>query len=115
MRLPLRIHQNVRRLQIPVQDPVLMSMVNGPRHRDHEFGGRSQVLLESCYMVNQVFSLDEPHREVLPSFVFANFVNGKNVGMIEAGDGFGLEAKPSRFLLRRQGAGKNHLEGDQAI
>src|SRR4051812_2338715 len=49
------------------------------------------------------------------SSLFANFVDGNNVRMVEAGGGFGFSVEAFDFGLTSKDAGANHLHCDAAI
>ncbi len=54
-------------------------------------------------------------REEGQAVVFADLVDLDDVGMLQAGDRFGLGPEALQLLAARDGAAQDHLEGDQAF
>ena len=55
------------------------------------------------------------HREVLLAFVFANFVNRHDVGMLQSGRRLGFGAEALHVCGAGQLAGKDHFDGNGAV
>ena len=97
MGLPLFINQDVRRLQVTMEDSALMSVVNGLSNLGNNLGSRAGiggVLVESFV---EAGSLDELHAKKMRSLMLADFVNRHDMRMIELCDslGFVLKAESS--------------------
>ena len=65
--------------------------------------------------VRQAPALDEIHAEIVLTVVLADFVDGDDVGVLQASGGLGLQAEAIVVGGTGQLAGEDHLEGDDAI
>ena len=65
--------------------------------------------------VGEILTLDVVHREVVVAFVFADFVDGHNVRMLQFGGGFGFGLETLDEFLAGVGTGQNHFQGDDAV
>jgi hypothetical protein len=111
----LRVNQHVRRLEVPMQDPPLMRVVNGPGDAPHIIGrqpGRQRLL--PCPL-RQAPAIHEVHREIRLALVLAHFMDGHDVRVLETGRGFGLGTEALHELIAGEPAGKQQLHRDDAI
>ena len=90
VRFALRVDEDVRGLEVTVQDPALVCVVNGPCHRVDESGNGFLVALDSRFGLGEIAALDELHREIVAALVFPDFIDGNDVGMVEVGCRLGL-------------------------
>src|SRR5262249_7869364 len=90
MRLAFRIHQDVPRLNVPMQDSMLMCIVHcAPKFSD-EVRRLPWVLLAPDSHVKW-FALDQFHAEIAGTVALADFVDGNDAGMIETRCRFGFQ------------------------
>jgi hypothetical protein len=90
VRRALGIQQDIGRLQIPVEDAVLMGVVHRTADHRQEPDSGAGVLSQAGEFVFEAASLDQFHAEVVLPSILAHFVNGNDVRMIELGGGFGF-------------------------
>jgi hypothetical protein len=77
--------QDVGGLEVAVQDAVLVGVMHRPRHRRQQAGRRTRVFLQTRRVLAEVAALDELHGEVRPAVLFADFVDGHDVGQPRPG------------------------------
>ena len=65
--------------------------------------------------LRQALPFDVIHREVLLPLVNADFVNGHDVRMLQAGRGGSFRAKPLHKFLTGERAEEQHLHRDDAV
>ena len=107
------VEQNVSRFEIAMQNPVLMRVLHGACYLGHEpdalarFGAqRSSGFLQAA--ARRVFHAEKRQ----PVFALADFINGKNIRMIETGSGFRLSPKTFSRLARISVVRHHSLERD---
>ena len=105
LRLSAIRHEDVRWLDIPMDDPGGMSDIQGLGELCAEFQDfvafEAPLFQKSCL---ECLSLDQFHHDEGLAFVLADFVNRTDVGMIESGGGAGLpfeSRNPDRILAKR--------------
>jgi hypothetical protein len=75
VRAAFRVDQDVRRLEIPVQDPAHVRVGHGlGRLGDHP-GGRVRVVLVSRELGEEAGALDQLHAEIADALVLADLVD----------------------------------------
>ncbi len=107
--------QDVRRLHVPVEDPLRV----GDRERARELarderrapGGEGPLLLEADV---ERLSLDVVHDEEGPGAALADLVHRDDVGVAEARHGARLEPEPFDLAVRAEETGAQDLEGHVA-
>ena len=133
-RFIVRVEENVRRLDVAVQDAALMRVMHCARELRNEAGGafaikrrrdalgrwrRGGVLASRssmpCQPIREAAALDQLHAKEVPSIVFADFVNRNDVGMVQAGDGFCFDAEAFEEIRRSKFPGEDELDGDHTI
>src|SRR5438105_3176600 len=91
MRLAPGIKQNVAGFNVAMKNPPLMGVMNGAS------GGCDQLCRRPGQkwplLLIQWAAFDQLHTEIWPSIVLAYFVDGNNVGMIQARGRFRFGAK----------------------
>ena len=107
-----RIDQHVGRLEVAVQNTLLMGVLNC--FREGFQIGRRPLGREgaSGLQLGKIGALDEIHREVADPLVLADLVNGDNVGVLQPGRGGGLGAEPADIFRAGKLAGGKYLDGD---
>jgi hypothetical protein len=109
------LQQNVGRLQVAVDDALLMGVVHGPGERlDQDRRLRSRGRLTAGGL-GQAAAVDQLHREVRQAVVFADFVDLNNVGMVQTGHRFRLGLEAGADLCGRVLARQDHLERNEPI
>jgi hypothetical protein len=114
VRLPVRVEEDVGRLQIAVQQPALVGVVNSSCHDGHQPGGPDRLRV-AADGIGQAAAVDEVHAEVVLAVVLADLVDGDEVRVLEVAGRLGLEAEPLHLLGGRQLARPDHLQGDGAV
>ncbi len=98
VRLPVGIDQDIRRLQVAVEDAPLVRMVNRVGRRRHQPGrspGVGDILLQSLV---EALPADQLHAEVMLILMPADLEDRHDVGMIEPGDRLGLVLEPADLV-----------------
>src|SRR6185503_14306036 len=106
---------DVRRLEIAVQHPLRMRVVNRLRNlaRVPRRALRRQRTIANN--VSERASPDVIHREVMMTIPLAGLVNADNVWMLKVSGGLGFAAEPKHFLFARELPRENHLQRDDSI
>src|SRR4051812_22118689 len=97
MRLPLRINQNIRRLQIAMQGSPLMREMNRFGNLLHERRGGRGRQWTFTHDLREVFPLDKVHREIMLPFEITDFVDRDYVRMLQIRGGFSFGAESSHI------------------
>src|SRR5205085_1766153 len=85
------LQQDVRRLQVAVQDAVLVGVVHRPRDRGDQAGGvGGGDELTRGAGGRQAGAVHQLHREEVPAGVLADVVDRDDVRVVQAGGGLGL-------------------------
>ena len=100
----LFVEQDVRRLQVAVEDSAEVGVMNGAGDVPDQPGDGSRVVPEPGQVPLEVSARDQLEAQKRTTAVLAHLVDRHNLGMIEAGDRLGLDAES----LDRIGTG---LEG----
>ena len=113
MRVPLRVEEDVRRLQVAVKDAPHVGVLDGFGRLDHQGHGGPGIVLERGELLGEVAPIDQLHAEVALAVVLADFVHRHDAGVIQQRDGLGLvlEARssassastPALIILRATG------------
>ena len=93
MRFAFCIEQNVPRLDVAMKNAVFMRVMNSARDFRDQFRrlpDRHRLALD--YFV-KLTAFDKLHAEVARAIALADFVDGNDTGMLQAGRCFGFEAK----------------------
>ncbi len=127
LRFTVRVDENVARLEIAVQDAVLMRKVHRTGDAHHEasgtplsfegFGtvdwrGRRGILAQPLL---QTATFDQPRAEIVLAAGLAHFVDWNDVRVIELGGRFRLGTEALDHRGRRQRPSRDHLERDDTI
>ena len=98
-----------------MDDSVLVGKVHGTGD-GFEKPGRDRCRLRlAVEQFGQAPPLDKLQRQERAAFVFADFVNLNDIGMLEAGDGLGFGAESGTLLGAGVDAGPEHLQGDRSL
>ena len=107
------VEQDVSRLEIAMQNPVLMRVLHSARHFGHKpdafarfTAQRGPGFLQAA--AGRVFHAEERQ----PVFALADFIDGKNIRMIETGRRFSFTSKTFQRLARIGVIGHHSLERD---
>ena len=107
--------EDVGRLQVAVEDPALMDVVNGPCDRRHQPCRGARISLEALDLRGQVAAVDELHAEVVVAVVLTDFVDRHDVRVVEVRGGLGLEPEALKVVGSGEAAGTHHLERERAV
>ncbi len=108
----VRIEQDVRRLQIAVQNAPLVRIMHRPRHGRQQPPGRPEVRRKARPVGGQAAVFEQLHAEVELTLVFADFVDRHDVRVVQVGDHFGLIAKALDLGRLGPATGPDHLQSD---
>jgi hypothetical protein len=106
--------QDVGRLEVAVQHPLVMRRLHRPRQRLDQPGRLRRRQRCAVQLPVQRAARAQFQREEGPTVVFADLVDLHDVGMGQPGDGLGLVAKAAQ-VFGVLAAGADHLEGDEAV
>jgi len=112
LQLPLLIHDQVRRLDVPVNQLVLMGVLKPHGRLVHQLAGldnRQRAL--AAYKPRQVFPLDVFQHQEASALDFPSVQGADDVGMVEPADGLHLPLEPGDRPLASQPARRQDLEG----
>ena len=107
--------QDVRGLQVAVDDVLLVGEVHRPGQRFHQFGRRARRLRMPIDERVERAAVHEFEREVRQPVVLADLVDLDDVRVLQPGDGPGFLIEAGELLRAGVPAGENHLEGDEPI
>ncbi len=107
--------QDIGRLQVPVQDSALMSVMHGASHRRHQARGIAGVVPKSGGQQCEIAAFDQLHAEIVVAFVLTHLIDRDDMGMIEVRGGLGLEPEPHQVIGGGEPPGPNHFERQHAI
>jgi hypothetical protein len=109
------IQQDVRRLQVAVEDASLVRVM----HRPGDFGDEPRRGLRiggvAGQDLGQARAVDELHAEILPAVVLADLVDRDDSRMVEVGRRLGLVAEGVHLVVVGPVAGPEHPDGDRPI
>ena len=110
-----RGQQDVRRLEVAVEDAPLMGIMDRAGDGRHQGRGGARVRGVSPDVRRQAPAVDELHAEVMVPFVLADLVDGHDVRVIEVRRGLRLQAEPLQVVGGREPAGPDHLQRQHAV
>jgi hypothetical protein len=93
MRFAVRVEQNVSRLDVTMNDSMLVRVVDSARHFGHYFRRLPHRHWRTAYHFIKLAALDELHAEVAGAVTLAHFVDGNDARVIEARGGCRFPAK----------------------
>ena len=114
-RFPVFTQEDVGRFEIAMENAALVGVVNRTRDFLHRAHGLFEIAAELLCVFTECSLGDEGHAEKVLAVVFSNFVDRKDVGMVELGGGKGFGAKASEFCFSREPAFRDELDGDIAV
>ena len=115
MRQAALVEQDIGRLQVAVQNPALVGMMDGLGDDGDQPGGRAGIGGELGEPLVEAASRDQLHAEEMPPSVLANLVNRHDVRMVELCDSLGLVLKSHQLGFGGERARLDHLEGDRPV
>ena len=101
-RLVALAQEDVRRLEVAVEDRPLVRVVDRPRHLGHQRGDGPRVALQPADVSRQVAALDQPHAEERLVVDLADLVDRHDVRVVELRHRLGLGAEPPQLGEARQ-------------
>ena len=107
--------QDIGRLQVPVQDSALVSVMHGASHRRHQARGIAGVVPEPGGQECEIAAFDQLHAEIVVALVLTHLIDRDNMRMIEVRGGLGLKSEAEQVIIGREPPGPNHLECQNAI
>jgi hypothetical protein len=108
-------HENVRRLQIAVNNPLLVGEVHGTGKCFDHLGGFARRLRDAGNSLVQRFSVHEFQREIGQTLVLAYFMDLNDVGMLQPGNRRGLRIEASQLQVAGVIARQDHLDGNRPV
>ena len=111
------VEQNVRWLEIAVQDAALVGEMDGPGD-GYQLSNRSALHHQVGGTLpnrGETTRVGELHRKIGQPAVFADLVDGQDIGVIEIGGGFGFRAESLHVRGRGQLAGQDHFHCDDPV
>src|SRR5271165_1836666 len=115
VRLAPLVKQDVCRLEVAVQDPPLVRMMNGLGDGGHQPGRGSDIGDEVAQALVQAAAAYQLHAEEALARPLAHLVNGHDVRVVELRDGFDLVLKPDPLGFAGEFGRLDHLESDQPV
>ena len=115
LRRPVAGQEDVRRLDVAVDDPTAVGHVHGPGQRLDDPRRVLDGLRFAGDPLRQAASLEELQREIRQAVVLADLEDLDDVGVVDGGDGAGLGLEASQVVRSCTGAGLDHLQRDQAL
>ena len=113
--LVVAVEEDVRRLQVAVDDAVGVQMLDRPGDDAHQPHDRVEGKRLAGDPLGQALAFDVFHGEVVLAVVLADVVDLRDVGVSQAGGGPGLDLKAADVLRRGQMRGQDHLHGHDAV
>jgi hypothetical protein len=107
--------EDVRRLEVAVDDPLEMGGVDGAGDDADGPRGQHDVLRPADDVIGEAEAVDEFEGQVGQTTGLANVVDLDNVGVPEAGDGLGLRVESRQGDRAGVGTGQDHLKRHQTI
>src|SRR5206468_3367959 len=94
MRFALLIQQNVSRLDVSMQNAVLMGVMHDARHLSYQFCRLpDRHRLAPDYFI-ELAAFDELHAEIARAIALADLVDWNDTGMLQPRCRFGFQAEP---------------------
>src|SRR6516164_2892833 len=115
MRFAFCIEQNVPRLNVTMQNAVLMRVMHSARYLRNEFHCAPDGYWLAPDHFVKLTAFNKLHTEVALAIPFAYFVDRNDARMIQAGGSFGFSAKALQVRLRGPRAKSDDLECNCAI
>ena len=107
------VEQDVRGLQVAVEESLAVRMVDGAGHdRDQPRGGAG-IVAEPLGLPRQAAAIHELHAEERPIFVLAHLIDRHDVRVIQVGRELGLAEESLSLRRGRHRPGQDHLQGDE--
>ena len=107
--------QDVRRLQVAVDDPARVGFGHRAAQGHHHRRRHAWCLRPAVDELGEAAPGDEFQGEVRQAVVVAVLVDLDDPRVLDPGDGAGLDVEPGDLVVRGVGPGQDHLQGDQAI
>src|SRR6266496_3445065 len=101
MRFAFSIEQNVPRFDIPMQNPILMRVMNGAGDLRDEFRRLPDRYRRPPNDFIKLTAFNKFHAEVARAITLADFVDGNDTGMLQSGRGFGFKTKAFQMNFAR--------------
>ena len=115
VRTALAVEQDVRWLQVAVEDPPLMGVVHGAGHGGQQSGRGLGVIPEPGHLAGEAAALDQPHAEIVLLVVPAHLVDRHDARMVEVGHRLSLEIEASDVGFVGELTSQDHLERDGSV
>jgi hypothetical protein len=115
VRLAVRVHQDVRGLEVAVDDPVLVRVQDRVAHLDHRPKPRAQDRaarpVEGAGPAVDPLPVDELHGDRVAAVAHrARVVDGHDAGVMEGGRDLRFALEALTLTRRREGAREEHLD-----
>ncbi len=115
VRFTAGVEEDVGGLEIAMEHAALMGVMDGAgeRGQEHRRLARREGRLPVGQPLRQGGALHQLHRQEVPAVVLSDFVDGHDVGMVEAGGGAGFGLKAGDAFRGAFLPGFNQFQGDQ--
>ncbi len=107
--------ENVRGLEVAMDDATLVGDVHCACQRFHQLGSRPRRRRTLLHALLEAAAFDELEREIGPAFVLTGFVDLDNVGVLQLGDRFRLGTKPGEPYRAGMRPREDHFQRNQAL
>ena len=115
MRLVERIEQHVGRLQVAVQNPVLMRVVYRCGYDFEVTSGALRGQRDAAHELFQVLPCDVLHRKVMLPLMCADLMNGNDIRVLKAGHCLSLDAETPYHVFTGELPEKEHFDGNDPV
>jgi len=115
VRFTVFIEQNVPRLDVTMQNAVLMRVMHSARYFRNEFHRAPDRHRLALHHFVKLAAFDQLHAEVALAIALADFVDGNNAWMFQAGCSFCFPAKTLQMRFGGPRAEADYFERDGAI
>jgi hypothetical protein len=113
--MSLLIDENVRRLQITMQNATTMSISDRSTDRSEHLRRGTRRLRPIQQFPSERRSFNQLHTEEGAAIDLTDFVDGDDMSMMQLGGGFRFRTEPSQVRRRGQITSKDHLECDDPV
>ena len=112
---PELVDQDIRGLEVAVDHPLAMGVIDRPGDRGHQAGRCLVVVAIASQVMRQVAAANQLHAEEGMPLMPADLEDRHDVGMVQVSRRLGLGAEPADLGLRGELARQDHLERDHAV
>ncbi len=108
------VEQNIGGLQVAVENPSLVRVMDRAGNLDHDPGDRPEIGGQAASRLSEAAAGQERHGEVVQPLGLADLEDRHDVRVVERGDGLGLVFETEHVVLGGEPAFEDHLQRDEA-